>query len=74
MQGRQQPIVGRELPDMGTRGSELLQHSLLGGHMDFDIHMRGLDTLMAKPQRNYADVDAGLEQVCTGRVSYSISQ
>ena len=40
--------------------------------MDFDIHMRGLDTLMATPQRDYADVDAGLEQVCTGRVSYGM--
>lgn len=49
-----------------------MQCAFLGGHIGFDIHMRCLDTLMAEPQRNHTDVDAGLEQVCTSRVSYGM--
>jgi hypothetical protein len=56
-------VLRLEPPSICAQGFQLISGFLLGRQIRFNIYVRGLDAFMAKPQGNYAEVDAGLEQV-----------
>lgn len=53
-------------------GRQLLKGPLLCCEVSVDVHVRGLDTLVTEPEGDDADVDAGLQQMCRGRVLWGI--
>ena len=71
-QKRHEFVVGLEPVDLGTRGSQFCQCSFLAGKIRFDIDMGSLDALVAQPQCDHADINAGLKQMRTRRVPHRV--
>jgi integrase/recombinase XerD len=67
-----QLVIGPESRDPGLARFDLVQCCLLDVEVRIEIDLRGLDRLMAEPQRDDAAVGAGLKQLHGRRVAQHV--